>query len=168
MATAYEGFENIIKNSEVVNFSTCLVCAPVAVTDSAVGAGGTPITVDVLAYDYDPNNNIKTSTLAIAVQPNNGSGYVSNGKIVYLPNGSYSGRDTLTYQICDSTALCATGQVFFTVNPLLVSGNATAPDTNPAFKRTDKRGAMAFPSTLFEKMISLAPEASATCAITLV
>jgi len=120
MATAYEGFENIIKNSEVVNFSTCLVCAPVAVVDSAVGAGGAPITSDVLANDYDPNNNIKPSTLSVFTQPNNGTGYVSNNRIVYLPNGTYAGKDTLTYQICDSTGLCATAQVFFTVNPLLI------------------------------------------------
>lgn len=133
MATAYEGFENIIKNSEVVNFSTCLVCAPVAITDSAVGAGGAPITVDVLTNDYDPNNNIKASSLAISVQPNNGSGYVSNGKIVYLPNGSYAGRDTLTYQICDSTALCATGQVYFTINPLLIDPCSQATKTHTYF-----------------------------------
>ncbi len=120
MGTAYEGFENIIKNSEVVNFSTCLVCAPVAVADSAVGAGGAPITVDVLSNDYDPNNNIKPSTLSVFVQPNNGTGYVSNNRIVYLPNGTYSGKDTLTYQICDSTGLCATAAVYFTVNPLLI------------------------------------------------
>ncbi|MFN8243855.1 MAG: Ig-like domain-containing protein [Ferruginibacter sp.] len=120
MATAYEGYENNIRNSEVVNFTSCTVCAPVAVNDSAIGAGGAPITVDVLANDYDPNNNIKPSTLSVFVQPNNGTGYYSNGKIVYLPNGSFSGKDTLTYQICDSTALCATGQVFLTVNPLLV------------------------------------------------
>ncbi len=120
LATAYEGFENIIKNSEVVNFSTCLVCAPVAVPDSATGAGGAPITVDVLANDYDPNNNIKPSTLSIFTQPNNGSGYITNGKIVYLPNGTYAGLDTLTYQICDSSALCSTGQVYFSINPLFI------------------------------------------------
>ena len=130
MATAYEGFENIIKNSEVVNFSTCLVCAPVTVADSAVGAGGSPITVDVLANDYDPNNNINRSTLSIFTQPNNGSGYVTNGKIVYLPNGTYAGRDTLIYQICDSTALCTTGQVFFTINPLFIDPCSEATKTH--------------------------------------
>ncbi len=120
MATAYEGYENIIKNSEVINFATCLVCAPVAQNDSAVGAGGAPITIDVLANDYDPNNNIKPSTLAVLVQGNNGSGYLSNNKIVYVPNGSFAGRDTLTYEICDSTALCGSAQVYLTINPFLV------------------------------------------------
>src|SRR5690348_11474370 len=57
---------------------------------------------------------------------------------------------------------------FLTTNPLDVSGNATAPDTRPAFNLTDKRGAMALPSTLLEKTITVAPVCSATCAITLV
>ena len=127
MATAMEGYENIIKNSELLNFSVCTTCPPVAVNDSATGSGGAPLIVDVLANDYDPNNNINISTLTITVQPNNGTGFTSNNKIVYLPNGSYSGKDTLTYQICDSTGLCATGKVFFTINPLLIDpcGDAT-------------------------------------------
>ena len=133
LATAYEGYENIIKNSEVVNFNTCLVCAPVAVNDSAVGAGGAPIIVDVLANDYDPNNNIKVNTLKVFTQPNNGSAFLSNGKIAYLPNGTYAGRDTLTYEICDSTALCAHGQVFFTINPLLIDPCSDATKTHTYF-----------------------------------
>ncbi len=120
MATAREGYENIIKNSELLNFTVCTVCAPVAVDDSTAGAGGAPILVDVLANDYDANNNIKPTALTVFTQPSNGTGYYSNGMIVYLPNGSYAGKDTLTYQICDSTGLCGTGKVFFTINPFLV------------------------------------------------
>ena len=120
MATAKEGYENIIKNSELVPFSICTTCPPVANNDSASGAGGAPITVNVLANDYDPNNNIKVSTLAIVTQPNNGTGYLSNGKIVYLPNGTFAGRDTIRYRICDSTALCANGLAIFNIDPLIV------------------------------------------------
>jgi hypothetical protein len=120
LATAKEGYENIIKNSELLAFDVCSSCPPVALNDSAIGAGGAPIIANVLANDYDPNNNMKLSTLAIPVQPNNGTGYISNNKVVYLPNGSFAGKDTLTYQICDSTGNCATARVFFTVNPLLV------------------------------------------------
>lgn len=120
LGTAREGFENNIKNSDLLSFDVCTSCPPVALNDSAIGAGGAPLIANVLLNDYDPNNNIKVSTLAITVQPNNGTGYISNGKVVYLPNGSYAGKDTLTYQVCDSTGLCATARVFFTVNPLLV------------------------------------------------
>jgi len=120
LATAKEGYENNIKNSDLLAFDVCSSCPPVALNDSAIGAGGAPIIANVLANDYDPNNNIRLSSLAIPVQPNNGTGYISNNKVVYLPNGSFAGKDTLTYQICDSTGNCATARVFFTVNPLLV------------------------------------------------
>jgi hypothetical protein len=120
LGTAREGYENLIKNSEVLAFDVCSFCPPVALNDSATGAGGAPVLVDVLANDYDPNNNIKLSTLAINTPPNNGSAFISNNKVIYLPNGNYAGRDTLVYQICDSTNACATAYVYLTINPLLV------------------------------------------------
>jgi Bacterial Ig domain len=133
LATAKEGYENIIKNSELLAFDVCSNCPPVAINDSAIGAGGAPLIVDVLLNDYDPNNNIKKSTLAITVQPRNGTGYVSNNKIVYLPNGTYAGKDTLTYQICDSTGNCGTARVFFTTNPLLIDPCSEATKTHTYF-----------------------------------
>jgi hypothetical protein len=129
MGTAKEGYENLIKNSDLLRFDVCSACPPVALNDSATGAGGAPLVVNALANDYDPNNNLKPSTLAINLQPNNGTGYISNGKIVYLPNGSYAGRDTLTYSICDSTSLCTTAQVFFTINPTIVDPCSEAAKT---------------------------------------
>ncbi|MBK7434521.1 MAG: hypothetical protein IPI66_11910 [Chitinophagaceae bacterium] len=164
MATAREGYENIIKNSEIVNFSICTICAPVAMTDSASGAGGAPIIVDVLLNDYDPNNNINTASLAIVAQPNNGTAYLSNGKIVYLPNGSYSGRDTLSYRICDNTALCAIGQVYLTINPFLVDPCSEATKThvyympfseNEARIALDSSTNQAFPSNNIRTVISM-------------
>ena len=133
LGTAKEGYENIIKNSDLLAFDVCSNCPPVALNDSAIGAGGAPFIVDVLANDYDPNNNIKKSTLAIPVQPRNGTGFVSNNKIVYLPNGTFAGKDTLTYQICDSTGNCATAKVFFTVNPLLIDPCSEATKTHTYF-----------------------------------
>ena len=53
--------------------------------------------VNVLANDYDPNNNINNASLAITGGPNNGSAYISNNMIVYLPNGAFAGmRQSLT------------------------------------------------------------------------
>ncbi|MGZ5221046.1 MAG: Ig-like domain-containing protein, partial [Chitinophagaceae bacterium] len=66
--------------------------------------------------------------------PNNGSAYISNNTIIYLPNGAFAGKDTLTYQICDLTSptpLCATAQIFLTIDPLIVDicGDATKTHT---------------------------------------
>ena len=130
LGTAREGLENLIKNSEVLAFDVCSFCPPVAVNDSATGAGGAPMIVNVLANDYDPNNNINISTLAINTQPNNGQAFISNNKVVYLPNGSYAGRDTLIYQICDSTSACVTASVFLTVNPLIIDPCSEAAKTH--------------------------------------
>ena len=118
--TAHEGFENSVTRVLNFNINLCTVCPPVAKDDSARGAGGAPILIDVLANDYDPNNNINVSTLAITKQPNNGTGFLLNGKIAYIPNGTYNGKDTFTYQICDSTALCATANVVITIDPTIV------------------------------------------------
>lgn len=122
-AIAKEGFENTVTNSKNINFDICSACPPVALNDSASGAGGTPIVVNVLANDYDPNNNLNSSSLAVIQQPKNGSAYLSNNTIIYLPNGAFSGKDTLTYQVCDNTSpspLCATAQVFFDIDPLII------------------------------------------------
>ena len=133
LGTAKQGFENVVKNSDLLAFDVCSVCPPVTTNDSAIGSGGSPIIVNVSANDYDPNNNLKLSTLSIATQPNNGTGYVSNNKIVYLPNGTFAGKDTLRYSICDSTGLCSTASVFFTINPLLIDPCSEATRTHTYF-----------------------------------
>lgn len=133
LGTAKEGFENLIKNSDILSFDVCAFCPPVALNDSATGAGGAPLVVDVLANDYDPNNNMQLSTLAINTQPNNGQAFISNNRVVYLPNGSFAGRDTLVYQICDSTNACATANVYFTINPLVIDPCSDATKTHTYF-----------------------------------
>ena len=123
LATAKEGYENAVTAVQNTTFFFCTTCPPVAVTDTAKGAGGSAMLLDVLANDYDPNNNINKSSLSIAVQPRNGSAILSGNKIAYLPNGTFFGKDTLTYQICDSTSptpLCATGQIYVTIDPTVI------------------------------------------------
>ena len=62
---AREGYENTVTHTANTNYSICSSCAPIAVNDSASGQGGTPTVVNVLANDYDPNNNINAASLAI-------------------------------------------------------------------------------------------------------
>jgi len=132
--TAKEGYENTVTSSRNIIYDVCTLCAPVAVRDSASGAGGNPIVIDVLSNDYDPNNNINNASLNILTQPQNGSAYISNNTVIYLPNGAFSGRDTLTYQICDfstPTPLCGTAQVFLNIDPLTIDicADASKPHT---------------------------------------
>ena len=129
-ATGKQGYENVLTHSLNTNFSACINCYPVAVNDADTAKGGQFTTVDVIANDYDPNNNINRSTLTIITQPRNGTGYISNGKILYLPNGSYSGYDTVTYRICDSTSLCDTAQLFLVVTATVYDPCADATESH--------------------------------------
>lgn len=131
-ATAKEGYENTVTHSLNISHYVCSVCPPVAENDSITGSGGSPVTIDVLVNDYGINAGINSSSLNILMQPNNGSAYILDGKVVYLPNGSYAGKDTIIYQVCDlssPTPLCTTAKVFITTDPLIIDicGNTPKP-----------------------------------------
>ncbi len=89
---------------------------PVAVDDTASTPADTPVVIDVVANDSDPDGNLNPSSAAPTAQPANGSATGNNnGTITYTPNPSFAGQDSFTYQVCDLTALCATAQVSVTV-----------------------------------------------------
>ncbi len=119
-AKAKEGYENTVTDTTAIVIATCINCPPWAYDDAATGANGEPLDVDVLANDTDPNNNIDSASLTIISNPKNGDVIIDNNKITYLPNGTFTGNDTLTYQICDRSTpapLCATGRVIVTITP---------------------------------------------------
>lgn len=120
-ATAKDGTENTVSSSKSVAVGGCTACPPTANVDSVWGNGGEPLDIDVLANDTDPNNDIDASSLTVTVMPKNGDIIIDNNKITYLPNGNFTGNDTLTYEICDNTLLvpqCATAKVFITIKPV--------------------------------------------------
>jgi hypothetical protein len=122
-STAKQGLENNVTHTGTTNIDVCVDCPPSAINDTASGPGGVPVTVNVLGNDSDPNNNINSSSLTIITQPRNGTAIVSNGKIVYIPNGTFSGIDTVVYRICDLTSptpLCAIASVFITIDATVV------------------------------------------------
>jgi len=132
-STAKEGYENTVTHAASTIFNVCTDCPPTARNDSATGPGGEPLLVDVLLNDSDPNNNINPGSLTIinspAGYPKNGSAYVDNGKIIYIPNGSFEGNDTLYYQICDATlpaSLCATARLIVTMQRIPYSACSEA------------------------------------------
>ena len=123
VATAKEGFENTVSATRSTNFTFCANCPPIALDDSASGAGGSPIVIDVLNNDYDPNGNLNPASIVIVSQPQNGDAVVSGGKIVYLPNGTFSGNDQFVYRVCDLTSptpLCDNATVFVSIDPTIV------------------------------------------------
>ncbi len=75
---------------------------PVAEDDYNLVTINTPITLQVLQNDFDPDGDDITIT-AITDAPNNGTAVIVSGgtAIVYTPNTGFVGNDTLQYQITD-------------------------------------------------------------------
>ncbi|MEB4591630.1 Ig-like domain-containing protein [Candidatus Thiothrix sp. Deng01] len=99
--------------------------APVANNDTSTTTSGTPVTVDVLANDTDPNGD----TLSVSSFGQGGHGTVtqSGNNLVYTPAADFSGTDTFTYTVTDPAGHTATGTVTVIVNP---AGNPNAPVAN--------------------------------------
>ncbi|EIJ35583.1 Ig-like domain-containing protein [Thiothrix nivea] len=88
---------------------------PVANNDSAVTTSGTPVSVDVLANDTDPNGD--PLTIASFGQGSNGSVTQNGNNLVYTPAVGFSGTDSFTYVITDPAGNQSTATVTVTVNP---------------------------------------------------
>jgi hypothetical protein len=85
---------------------TVLVSGPNAVNDFAGTAPGTPVTIDVLANDTDPNGpgQLDPASVKIDTQPSDGTITAidpSTGKITYTPDPGFTGSDTFTYTVTD-------------------------------------------------------------------
>ena len=87
-----------------------------AVSNSATTAFNTPVTVNVLANDSDPDGDPLTVTGATA--PAHGAASVNaNNTITYTPAAGYSGPDSFTYSISDGRGGTASATVSITVSP---------------------------------------------------
>lgn len=77
---------------------------PVAVNDTIGTPQGSPVLINVLANDSDPDGVLDITTLSAATQPLNGVIFVNNavGVITYTPNAGFQGTDSFTYRIADN------------------------------------------------------------------
>jgi hypothetical protein len=78
---------------------------PVANNDSASTLINTPVRVDVLANDTDPDGvgDLVPSSVAVISQPVNGKTIVdpTTGAITYTPDPTYFGPDSFRYRVYD-------------------------------------------------------------------
>ncbi len=93
--------------------------APVAVDDEVSTLEDAPVTVDAAANDTDVDGNLDPATATVVADPANGT-VASNGDgtFTYTPNADFNGTDSFTYQICDTTGLCAEATVTIEVLPV--------------------------------------------------
>jgi len=115
---------------------------PVALPDNATTNEDTPVLINVLNNDSDPDGVIVPGTTVITSNPANGTVSVNplTGEITYTPNANYYGPDSFIYRVCDngvpSPQLCDTALVtinVFSVNdpPIAVNDNATTNEDTP-------------------------------------
>jgi VCBS repeat-containing protein len=106
--------------------------APIANPDTATTGVGTPVTIDVLANDVDPDGDALTVTSVTT--PTNGSASVNpDGTISYTPDAGFTGTDRFDYTVSDGNGGVITSTV--TVN---VGFENTAPVTVPNTAITDE------------------------------
>ena len=92
---------NVKLNGIPINNPDPEVHTPTANDDSANTATNTPVTINVLTNDTDPDNDPLTIN-NITVSPNNGHTSINGSSIIYTPNNDYTGNDSFTYEITDN------------------------------------------------------------------
>lgn len=107
--------------------------APTAVTDNQFTPQDSPVEVNVLSNDTDPEGD--TMSVVSVTQPAHGTAVVGSGGIVtYTPDDSYIGMDSFTYTVADQHGASAVGTVSIEVGqteifiPFAPGGYAPAPD----------------------------------------
>src|SRR6185437_16002273 len=76
---------------------------PVASDDTASTPIDTPVSVDVLANDSDPDGTLDPASVAVFTGPAHGGTTVdpTTGAITYTPASGYQGADSFTYTVDD-------------------------------------------------------------------
>jgi hypothetical protein len=105
-----------------IQVSVSIDYPPDAVDDSDTTAEDTPVTIDVLFNDSDPDGD--TLLLDSFTQPTNGTvtrddngtpGDTSDDQLTYAPDAGWSGDDSFTYTISDEDSDTDTATVYVTV-----------------------------------------------------
>jgi hypothetical protein len=119
---------------------------PRTADDSAATEMDTPVTIDVLANDADPNGD--PLTIGGVTQPAHGSAATDGSFVTYAPATGFVGSDSFQYSACDPGGLCTEATVTVTVTPppadepTRVSGNGWLPGADrPQFHVNADRGA---------------------------
>ncbi|WP_298303488.1 Ig-like domain-containing protein [uncultured Erythrobacter sp.] len=97
--------------------------APIAVDDTAATDEDTPVVIDVLPNDSDPDGDALTVISAFASV---GQATLVGNQISYTPPANFSGTATITYRISDGEGGTSEATVTVTVNPINDDPTATA------------------------------------------
>ena len=105
--------------------------APDAVDDAVVNSSLSPVTIDVLANDYDNDNDHAELSIVSVTNPSLVTVQIVEGKIVYYPGGLISATVTFTYVINDPAGLSDEAVVTIeNIYPPLVVSEGFSPNGN--------------------------------------
>ena len=106
---------------------------PVAVDDSGTTAQGVPVSLNVLANDTDVDGD--TLSISGLTNASNGTVAIQSGKVLYTPNGGFTGTDSFTYTVSDGHGGTSVGNVSVTVStnqsPVANDDSASTPQNSP-------------------------------------
>ncbi len=131
--TIVEDFDpTVAAGRSVTTSSTTPGLPPVVIADLASTEEDTPISIDVLANDTDPDSDLQPGTLGVTAIPRIGTAVASGGFILYTPGEDLFGEDRFSYRVCDAGGRCASTTVDVTVHgvndpPLAAPITATTP-----------------------------------------
>ncbi|MBL7924458.1 MAG: tandem-95 repeat protein [Bacteroidia bacterium] len=94
---------------------------PDAQNDTVTTAEDTPLVIDVLLNDSDPDTNINPASVAVLLGPFNGTATIlPGGQISYTPAPDFYGQDSVFYTVCDSgmPVYCDSAWILITVTPV--------------------------------------------------
>jgi len=90
--------------SETSTTTVTQTTAPTAVNDTATTSNGVQVIINVLNNDI--NNGGGLGDISIVKDSSNGATIINtNGTITYIPNGGFTGVDTMSYQLKDNNGL---------------------------------------------------------------
>ncbi len=92
-----------------------------AVSDFTTTNTNVPVVIDVTENDSSSEGAVSLSSISVV---NNGTAYIEDGQVVFIPAFDFSGTAQLNYVVCDSIATCETGTA-----TIFVEGNSTNNDT---------------------------------------
>jgi gliding motility-associated-like protein len=118
-------------NISACSFTVTVTSAPVAVDDNITTSANTAVDINMLANDFDCNNNLNPATVQVITAPLHGAVVIdpATGLATYTPNLDYSGVDSYDYQVCDLDAKCSMAKVFITVQNDIVRSEVTIYNT---------------------------------------
>jgi hypothetical protein len=91
---------------------------PAAATDFATTLEDTPVTINVLANDSDPDGDTALTTSVWGAPSKGTAVHNPDHSFTYTPRANLNGFDSFTYQVTDSTGRSSTAVVSITITPV--------------------------------------------------